>query len=139
MCACNFSPEFTLVTKWKLINDDGTQIGDTVAPIDLPHFSMWKSVELKINEEVVQQDNLSFMRSYVMSRLSYGERSMATWRKDLMGQSIDTPAAGNVAGPQNKGWSTRQDMIAKGRTVVTRGELPFDVFSNGKCWPPGTR
>lgn len=59
------------------------------------HYSLWKSMQLRINESLIQNDSNTFhLRSFLSKKMSFGGAASSTWRFDLEGAWPDT--AGHV-------------------------------------------
>jgi hypothetical protein len=98
---------------------------------------MFKSMKFAINDHDVETITSNFgLKRYALDRLTSSESANDGWRRDLLGQAVDTPGFNDQPSDVNHGWNTRRTMTDESRIVHTRGVIPLEIFENKKIFPP---
>ncbi len=130
--------DIMLFCKAEIVKKDGTAVEEkTVAPINGLLTSMWKSIETKVNNVIVNPASSynSAYKAYIENILSYesvtdGALEATRFVMDTRGK-FDTPA-------ENKGWEIRGTDLEKGSFDMC-GIIHSDFLRSSNHLSPGNR
>ena len=132
-----------LEIKCKITNADGTDIdrGANVGPTNLLLHSMFKSVDMEINnKQITEPSTLYALRSFLETSLTFSEQVGKTrlvaegWVKDH-GTGDDLDDFRRADSP-NTGFKTRAAKFAQSSVVTLIGRPHLDLFHQDKDLPP---
>lgn len=119
----------------KIVNADGTDLEDgaPVAPVNLLLHSMFKKVDVTMNNKVITPSNNNYpYRAYLETLLTYGKEAKETqltsalWYKDTAG------AMDATAGNNNTGLVARREIAAQSDLIDLTGRLHVDIMFQDK-------
>ena len=129
-----------LYVKFKIIQTNGHDLeaNSNVAPVNNFLHSMFRSVDLYLNNKVISNSDTYPYRSYI-EHLSYNADSKSTHLKASVFWAEDTTAQFNTLDHDgaNTGLLTRMAAILQSKTAELFGRLHLDLFQQEKYLPNG--
>ncbi len=115
----------------RILRPDGTKLtpeeDNKVGPINLPFHSLWKHVDMTVNDVMVTSCTPTYhLRSYLTTLLSYGADAKNT-QLSREGWKEDTAGAFDDVSGKNEGLTTRCKKTNRGRTYDMTGYLHLDL------------
>ena len=120
-----------LILRVRIVNDDGTPLaaGAEIAPINYPLSTIFKHLEVYLDNDLVSNDAEYGYKSYMETMATYGKDAKKSWLQ-LGGYFKDSPNNHNaLLTVDNAGYGHRKQMFANSRVVELIGRIHSGLFS----------
>ena len=118
-------------------DDDGAEADGPdidAVPVNLIFHSIWKQMDLFLNDELVESSLDYPFKSYLSTLFSYSSDSKNTWLPALEGWREDEPGKFDVL-KQNGAIDSAKHLVKNGRVFELRGKPNFELFHQSRLIP----